>query len=62
MRHVSDAIHKCLILMGIFVERKRPTEALLWVVIMISAVIRNKKLKDQPYNVELLPSFSIDES
>lgn len=48
--------------MGIFVERKRPTEALLWVVIMISAVIRNKKLKDQPYNVELLPSFSIDES
>lgn len=56
-----------LILMVIFVERKRPTEALLWVVIMIflpyvgtvlylifgstvaiklTAVIRNKKLKD----------------
>lgn len=76
-------IYLLLILMVIFVERKRPTEALLWVVIMIflpyvgtvlylifgstvaiklTAVIRNKKLKDQPYNVELLPSFSIDES
>lgn len=60
-------IYLLLILMVIFVERKRPTEALLWVVIMIflpyvgtvlylifgstvaiklTAVIRNKKLKD----------------
>lgn len=29
------AIYIALILMVIFVERKRPTEALLWVVIMI---------------------------
>lgn len=69
--------------MVIFVERKRPTEALLWVVIMIflpyfgtilylifgstvaiklTAILRRKKLKDQPYNVEFLPSFSLDES
>lgn len=76
-------VYILLILMVIFVERKRPTEALLWVVIMIflpyfgtvlylifgstaaiklTAILRRKKLKDQPYNVELLPSFSLDES
>ena len=76
-------IYILLILMVIFVERKRPTEALLWVVIMIclpyfgtilylifgstvaiklTTVIRKKKLNAQPYNVELLPSVSIDES
>lgn len=76
-------IYILLILMVIFVERKRPTEALLWVVIMIflpyfgtilylifgstvaiklTAILRRKKLKDQPYNVEFLPSFSLDES
>lgn len=67
----------------IYVERKRPTEALFWVVIMIflpyfgtilylvfgstvaiklTAIIRKKKLKAQPYNVELLPSASAHES
>lgn len=76
-------VYILLILMVIFVERKRPTEALLWVVIMIclpyfgtilylvfgstvaiklTTVIRKKKLNAQPYNLELLPSVSIDES
>ena len=76
-------IYILLLLMVIFVERKRPTEALLWVVIMIflpyfgtilylvfgstvaiklTAVIRKKKLKGQPYNLELLPSASAPES
>lgn len=76
-------VYISLILMVFFVERKRPTEALLWVVIMIflpyfgtilylvfgstvaiklTAIIRKKKLKAQPYNVELLPSASAAES
>lgn len=76
-------VYISLILMVVFVERKRPTEALLWVVIMIflpyfgtilylvfgstvaiklTAIIRKKKLKAQPYNVELLPSASAPES
>lgn len=76
-------VYISLILMVVFVERKRPTEALLWVVIMIflpyfgtilylvfgstvaiklTAIIRKKKLKAQPYNVELLPSASAAES
>lgn len=64
---------------GDFVERKRPTEALLWVVIMIcipyfgtilylvfgstvaikfTSVIRKKKMKSQPRDVEIPPSVS----
>lgn len=77
------AIYISLILMVIFVERKHPTEALLWVVIMIclpyfgtilylvfgstaaiklTAAIRKKKLKEQPFREDILPPFSVDES
>lgn len=35
-------IYILLILMVIFVERKRPTEALLWVAIKLTAAIRKK--------------------
>lgn len=76
-------IYISMILMVIFVERKRPTEALLWVIIMIclpyvgtilylifgstvaiklTAWIRNKKLKAQPYDVELLSAAAMDKA
>ena len=75
-------IYISLILMVIFVERKRPTEALLWVVIMIflpylgtilylifgstaaiklTAACRKKKLKKQPYKINLSSPVPIDE-
>lgn len=45
-------IYILLILMVIFVERKRPTEALLWVAIKLTAAIRKKKLNAQLFDVE----------